>query len=138
MKIPGRKVLMSILANLVATVFLWNSKITPAEWVTIAVLTIVGYIAGEGFSRYVNVKNRKTQMGQIGGLVSVKAPTGWDLIKERIRSLFNAPFIAALVIYIIGTFLFWHGKIGSPEWMYITIGAIVGYDIINPIDKINK
>lgn len=41
-----------------------------------------------------------------------------------------------MLIYAVGTLMLWHGKINTTEWVYIALGMVVGYDVLNPLEKL--
>lgn len=130
MKILSRKILASILVFIMATIFLLLNKIAGMDWVELAVITIMGYIAGDG-------------VGTILTYIRVsKIPSGETpvepVVRNRIENLWDIKFLGAIFIFVVGTALFMYGKLGMLEWKYVAMGMIVGYNLLNPIDKLYR
>ncbi len=132
MKILSRKVLASLLVFITATIFIWFSKISGAEWVSLAIVTVMAYIAGDGVSQVIKyVKKSKAKAALNNCLDSEPIKIG-----DRLKNLLSMPFLAALFVYGVATVLMWHGKISTTEWNYVAMGTILGYDLLNPMGKI--
>lgn len=136
MKILSRKVIASVLVFLTATVFVWYAKIDGIEWVKLAIVTVMAYIAGEGLSHVAKYMNKKSAKGS--GTLTVQLGAPQRELVVRIKSFLDAPFIAAIIVYAVATFLMWYGKISPTEWNYVAMGTIIGYDILNPIGKLKS
>lgn len=134
MKILSRKVIASVLVFLTATVFVWYAKIDGIEWVKLAIVTVMAYIAGEGLSHVAKYVSKKSALGS--GTLTVQLGNAPSELVQRIKSFLDAPFVAAIAVYVVATFLMWNGKISPTEWNYVAMGTIVGYDILNPIGKL--
>lgn len=136
MKILSRKVLASLVVFITATLFLWYSKIDGYNWVILAVGTLVGYIAGEEVGYLVKYLKERKNPAKVTTIMSKeKQPIGKSVV-ARLKNLLTPSFIAAIVVYAVGTFMLWHGKISTTEWVYVALGMIIGYDVLNPLEKL--
>lgn len=131
MKILSRKVLASLVVFILATVFIIYDKIPGMDWVEIAVVTIMGFIVGDGLGTFLYhvqaVKNRDSDV-----IPKRRKPTA----KDRLENLWDIKFLGTVFIFLVGTALFIYGRLGVTEWKYVAMGMIVGYDLLNPIDKV--
>lgn len=133
-KILSRKVLASLLVFITATIFVWYAKISGGEWVSLAIVTVVGYIAGDGATQAVKYikKIKKSGVPMLSSLTD-ELPVS---LESRLGNLFSPPFIAAIVVYTVATILMWNGKISTTEWNYVAMGTILGYNLLNPLTKV--
>ena len=132
-KLLSRKVIASTVVFITALVYIWNGRIDPVTWVKVSVACFLGYAAGEALDGAVRwIKNGKGNTPAVRLLSEDKAMT----YASRIANLFTSSFVAAIVLYMAGTVLFWYSKIGVNEWMYLAMGMSVGYDILNPLEKL--
>jgi len=138
MKILSRKVIASLIVFITATLLLWYSKMDGYNWVLLSVGTLVGYLAGEG-AGYLVYYLKDNKGCNAPALKAANRDAGlsfWAALMLRIRNLFSPSFIAAMLIYAVGTLMLWHGKINTTEWVYIALGMVVGYDVLNPLEKL--
>ncbi|MDP3013896.1 MAG: hypothetical protein Q8M92_06615 [Candidatus Subteraquimicrobiales bacterium] len=130
MKLLSRKVIASLIIFITATLFVWYAKITGAEWVALAIVTVVGYIAGDGIDNVV----RYVKRGKGAPLASTMLAPDITLL-GRLKALLSTSFLAAMSVYAVATLLMWYGKISTTEWNYVAMGTILGYDVLNPLEK---
>ena len=129
-KMMSRKIIASLLVFVTATYLLWENKMNGNDWVTVSVWTMIGLIAGQGMGFAIGYfKNLGVPIPK------TFPPINTQTLRSRVENMFSAPFIAAMVVYIVGTFLLWHGKINVTEWTYVALGLAVGYDVLNPLEK---
>lgn len=130
MKLLSRKILASILVFLTATLFVWYGKIDGSEWVKLAIVTVMAYIAGDGISAsikyYMSGKKKSFTIDEYND----------NTIRGRLKNMLSPQFLAAVIVYTVATILMWNGKITTTEWNYVAMGTIAGYDLLNPLGKI--
>jgi len=138
MKLLSRKVIASLLVFITATLLLWYAKIDGHNWVLLSVGTLIGYLAGEGtgYLVYYMKNTRDNPSPALASLRVTKDASFTHTLSTRLKNLFTPSFIAAMIIYAVGTLMLWHGKINTTEWIYVALGMVVGYDLLNPLEKL--
>lgn len=138
MKLLSRKVLASLLVFITATLFVWYAKIPGDEWVKLAIVTVMAYVAGDGIGAVVKYlqTTRVKKVGEPLTVTSIQGKAFPITLSQRLKNLLDAKFIAAIAVYAVATFLMWNGKISVIDWNYVAMGTILGYDLMNPIGKV--
>lgn len=118
-KLLSRKLILSVLLFVLATLFLAKSLVTVEVWKYITMAIVASYIAGKALDK------------------SVAASFGGSL-RSRLIALFSREFIFALVAILSSSAFLWYGKITCDVWFEISVAIGVAYNILNPIAKITK
>ncbi len=142
MKLLSRKVLASIVVFVSAFVLRWFGLIGELQFIGLAIATAVGYIAGENVGHLVYfIRNQKlSENGKVDQ--DIKSSETFSELKFReklsirLKNLFDPSFIAAICVYIVMTFSLYKGMISADGWVWVAIATIVGYDLVNPLEKL--
>lgn len=116
-KFLSRKLIISILMLVLATLFLAKGSIDQFTWKYIVMAIVGTYVVGKTIEK--NIQEKMTG--------------SWH---QRILLLFSREFVISIVAIAASSVFLYYGKISGSSWFEICLLVSGAYNIMNPISKI--
>lgn len=118
-KFLSRKLIISILMLVLATLFLAKGSIDQLTWKYIVMAIVGTYVVGKTIEK--NIQEKMTG--------------SWH---QRILLLFSREFVISIVVIAASSVFLYYGKISGSSWFEICLLVSGAYNIMNPISKITS
>lgn len=117
----SRKLILSAMLVFIATLFMWRQVIEPQQWLWAMLAVVIPYIAAHAIQAYKG-----------GGYAKCVDVIGfWN----RIKALFDTPFLMALMTLLVSSLFLYAGKIPADIWFVLTSAIAGAYNIGNVLTK---
>jgi hypothetical protein len=122
-KILSRKLILSAILAIVATIFMGMKLIAPVQWQWVVMATVVSYVAGVTIQR------------GAASEASARLKVPW---KMRLKALFSDEFAITLATVLVTSAFLFYGVIPKDIWFTIITALGACYNILNPIAKLGE